>query len=69
MDCSHFCPMQGLPGTFSKTYHTPSQGAGLIKTHHLDVGDRFDLLRLKQVDLLTPQFLDASSQSEDENGS
>ena len=60
--------MHGLPGPFSKTYHTPSQGASLVKAHHLDAGDRFDLLRLKQVDLLTPQFANASPNGEDENG-
>ena len=60
--------MQALPGTFSETYHTPSQGASLVKAHHLNVGNRFDHLGQKQVNLLTPQFPDASPQREDKDG-
>ena len=68
LSLSMYASCRGLPGQFSKTYHTPSQGASLVKAHHLDVGDRFDFLRLKQVNLLTPQLLDASAQREHKNG-
>lgn len=52
----------------SWTYHTPSQGACLVKADHVNIGNGLDLFGLQQINLLVSQHFDTRPKGEDENG-